>query len=194
MRGMTDFDLCYNEIYFYMWEVTLGQAFNWKEGYRASKHYARFVLHELARKDELVANGETAIVRRGLIAADSIVKAWTFNVIEDCSTLRTPLPPEMLDVVYFLFGCSHQDEQSSNFSRNVAARRRFELLRKSQEDNLPTRATARELNVDPATIVRWKNESPDEDPGMPSRANYDKVAELTNISEWAHPGLKGLRR
>lgn len=192
MTGKPKFDLCYDEVLFYMWDVTTGQAVNWRECYRGAKHFGRFILSELDRKAELVENGETATVRRGLACADSLIKTWTFNVIDDCSKLRAPLPPELLEVVYLLMGCTHLTRNSDE-KKLWELRERFDLRRKQKRDT-PTRATARELGVDPATIVRWKQKPIPGHPGDTDPVKYAKILKLTKVSDFAKRAGLALRR
>lgn len=192
MKGRTKFDICYDHAFFYMWDCTTGPATNWRECYRGAKHFARFVLSELDRKEELESRGETAIVRRGLAVAGSIVSAWTFNVVEDCTQLRAPLPPELLEAIYRLMGCTHLTREPED-KKLLKIRTVFDRLRKHQT-NIPTRATARELGVDPATIVRWKREPSPVPVGEPDQAEYAKIIGLTKVSEFAERASRALRR
>lgn len=191
MKGVTDFDLCYDHVFFAMWDFTTGQATNWRECYRGAKHFGRLFLSELDRKEELVLAGETALARRGLVASDTIFKAWVYNVIEDCADLRSPLPPEMLDVIYRLFGCSHH--QPDDETDELRKRRSIFEQRRRHEPGLPTRQTARDLGVDPATIARWKKQPPIL-PGEPTPENRRMVFERTMVMEYAKNGSRALRR
>lgn len=191
MKGVTEFDKCYDSVFFSMWDFTTGAAGSWRECYRGAKHYGRFLLSELDRKERLEAEGETALARRGLVASDAILKAWLFNVIEDCSQARAPLPPELLEVLYRVLGCRQYDvvEQPN---RLIGLRHRFEEMRRFDSD-IPVRATARELGVDAATISRWKAEPPS-DPNGYNREVYLMIRERTGISKFLENGSKALRR
>tara|TARA_R110000824_G_scaffold119416_2_gene273512 strand:+ start:131 stop:706 length:576 start_codon:yes stop_codon:yes gene_type:complete len=191
MKGVTDFDLCYDRVFYAMWDATTGQAVGWRECYRGAKHFGRFCLSELDRKEELERAGETALARRGLVASDSIFKAWVFNIIEDCTYMRAPLPPEMLNVIYCLFGCSHLQRRDEDIEMH-RKRSRFEAQRR-QHPNLPTRQTARDLNVDAATIVRWKKLRAIE-PGVPTPESRQAIFQRTNVMEFAKRASEALRR
>lgn len=107
MKCVSEFDKCFNRASFYMWECSTGNAATPKATFVGAQHFARFVLSELNREQALVARGEVALARRGLVASRSILSAWVWNVVEDCSKGKTPLPPEMLEVLYRLLGCGH---------------------------------------------------------------------------------------
>lgn len=192
MRGKTKYDLCFDQAYYSMWEMTMGQGGEWKALYRSSKWFFRFVLSELRRQEELTKSGETALARRGLVASESIIKAWVYNVIEDCADSRVPMSPEMLDVIFILFGCSREMPAEGN-ENSSGKRYQFEQLQKQQTE-LPTRATARKLGVDPATIHRWKNEPYPGSVGAPDHETFLKIAKLTQVFAFTDRAGKALRR
>ncbi len=158
MKGSTSYDDAYDAILRSLWDVSTGGSADPEETTRGAGVFAEFVLSELQRKNDLELAGETALARRGLSASNSILAAWVWNVVEDCSNANAPLPPAMLTVLYHLLGCNHLRDRSDE--RKLEDRRmQFEAMRWENQD-LPVRATARELGVDPATIVRWKNSDP----------------------------------
>lgn len=191
MKGMTEYDKCWNQLFFNLWDRTTGQATNWRECYRGAKFFARFVLAEIERQRVLTLERETALARRGLVPANSILNCWIWNIVEDCSLLRAPLPPEMLDVLYSRLGCNHRSAHDADEARNTA-RLRFARMFESNP-NLSTRATARQLGVDPATIVRWKKEPPT-DGEERDQEIYTKISELTKFPEFSERAFRALRR
>lgn len=190
MKGVTEFDKCYNRAYYYMWSFTALNAVSWRQFYRGAKHYGNFILSELDRKEQLEANGETTLARRGLVASDTILKAWLFNMIEECTARRVPMPPELLEALYRVLGCRQYDENEPGPS--TAARHRFEAMRASGCE-IPVRATARGLGVDPATISRWKAE-PSKDHHDCDMELYREIRALTGIDKFLKDAPKVLRR
>ena len=164
-----------------MWQCSTGNATSPEARFVGAKHFAKFVLSELDREQALVAKGEVALARRGLVASRSILSAWVWNVVEDCSLGETPLPPEMLEVLYRLLGCSHQDRNSGPSTLDIA-RQRFSTIEASQP-GLPTRELARRLGVNASTVSRWRESEPaidiEADMGL-----YLPVAQMTSVEQF----------
>ncbi|MEQ9248202.1 MAG: hypothetical protein RLO21_19675, partial [Nitratireductor sp.] len=190
MRGITDYDKCYDRAFYYMWDFTTGQATSWRECYRGAKHYGRFLLSELDRKEKLEADGEMALARRGLVASEKIFLSWLFNIIEDCSQLRAPLPPELLEVLYRVFGCRMYNDSEPD--PVAGAKTRFLSMTRNGRD-VPVRATARELGVDPSQITRWKR-NPPKDPLDCNMELYQEIRKRTQIDGFLIKGSEALRR
>jgi len=195
LKGVTEYDKCYDRAFFALWDFTTGQATNWRECYRGAKICALFFLKELDRKEELEAKGETALARRGLVASNTVFNNWLWNIVEDCNYHRAPMSRELLEVLYRVLGCTIYRRNPDK--RIDEAREKFWELRsyslRNLKRDLPVRETARELGVDPATIKRWKavKEAPSEECDMEL---YYEVLERTNSREFWTEGSRWVIR
>jgi DNA-binding transcriptional regulator YiaG len=189
VKGVTEFDKCFNKALLFMWECSTGNATTPKARFVGAQHFARFILSELDREQALAARGETALARRGLAASRSILSAWVWNVVEDCSKGETPLPPEMLEVLYRLLGCSHQVEESEPTALDIA-RQEFVGI-EAHEPGLPTRELARRLNVNASTVSRWRKIVPpveieaDEDLYLP-------IVQMTGVDRFMDASMRAM--
>ena len=182
MSQQKTYDIGYDHVYFCLWQVTLGQAETWREAYRGAKYFARFVLKELEREDELLAKGERALVRRGLFPKEKIINTWILNVIEDCAQWRIPTPPELMQVLALRLNIPDRDTSRKENTKVQAQFSFNEIMQSSQNRSL--RAISRDLDVDLATILRWRNE-PKIDVFATENKNVKfELFELTDFLNW----------
>ncbi|MAL79119.1 MAG: hypothetical protein CMN55_08410 [Sneathiella sp.] len=177
------FDI-YDEIFFFLWDFTTGTARSKREAYKGARLYGEFLLSEISRYEQVKKEGEHAIERRGLVAPMSIMKAWTFNVLEDCFKYRITPPLELCHAIYLLMGCKHlNSKRGKNKEREAFSR---------LSGNVGIREASRKLGVNPTTILRWKNEPRQsfypEFPGGPDERlkEYQRIRKLTNVEDF-HP-------
>lgn len=142
-------ELAADEVMFRLWDVTTGCSYNWRTCFRGATRFAKYVLWQIEEKRRLERDGETHIETRGLVIPTSILKAWTWNVLEDCYERRCPPPFELLQAVYHFMGCTHHTRQRRRLSEREWAR--------AQQGSL--REAARELDVAPTTIRSWRDQS-----------------------------------
>ena len=189
MKGVSEFDKCFDRALFYMWECSTGNATTPEARFVGAQHFARYVLSELNREQVLAARGEVALVRRGLVASRSILSAWVWNVVEDCSLGETPLPPEMVEVLYRLLGCSHQDSDGEPTTLDIARQKFMEI--EVRESGLPTRELARRINVNASTVSRWRQDEPDFD----NEADMDlylPIVQMTGVDKFMDASMRSM--
>lgn len=181
MAKSSIYDRYYDKIFYLSWEFTTG---NPDDCYEAARHFALFCKMEIERQIVLEDNKETALVRRGLIAAPYIMKSWVFNVIEDCTLCKSPVPMELLEVLYYVLDCKHMNENSQ--SREIRMAQHDVLNYKEKGLKVPVRQIARRTGVNPSSVSRWVA-----DPELEFNEDRQKmIRKLTNLDEF----LKSLPR
>ncbi len=175
----------YDRIFFGLWDVTTGTATNKRKTYVGAKLYGQFLLSELNRYEKVKREGKHAIERHGLVAPMGLMKAWAFNILEDCHFGRVAPPYELCQAIYHLMGCNHltpkrgKPEAKEAYSKLIA-----------RYPKIGVREAARRLGVNPSTILRWQNNNrnkimPDlETEEEKYREDYPRIRKLTNVDEF----------
>ena len=178
----------YNDIYFYLWEMTFGQGGSKRDYYRGAKLYGSFLLSEIDRHNEVEAIGETAIERRGLVSPVKVMKAWAFNILEECHIYRIVPPMELIDAIYSLLGCSHDPAVIEE--RTL----RDEFIRLNNGvTRIGVREAARHLGVNPSTITRIKKDLDDYGPREDNERwgnLYPDIFQKTKVREFVPPRFR----
>ena len=177
----------YDTILFYLWDKTTGCAMNQREAYKGAKLYGRFLISEIERIEKLKANGEAAIVRRGLAPSNFLLTSWAYNILEECLMYRVPPPDELCRAIYHFMGCSHL---SGNRGK-PEARKKFEAL-KRQHPQMSLRKIAREVGVNPTTALRWSN-SPNY-PETFDQETYTALRKLMSVDDFYPMRYRVLRK
>jgi len=150
-----------DQVMFSLWDLTTGQGGTPRACYKSAACFGRFVLSQIAERQRLEEAGETHIESRALVIPTSILKAWTWNVLEDCHDSRCTPPYVLLQAIYYFMGCNHL----TNAKRKSHRFDRVDVFRGS------LREAANRLGVAPTTIRAWRQQR-DED------IDYDLVREL----------------
>jgi len=143
----------YDEIYHNLWSVSLGQWGGKQTLYKGAKRYGKFLLSESDRYEAASKTDEAAIERRGLVPPKSLMKAWAYNVLEDCNYHRITPPIELVHAIYRLMDCSHLSG-----GRRLEDKRQELKQLKRNSPGIGVREAARIIKVHPATISRWNRE------------------------------------
>ena len=157
---------------FNLWDWTTGAPRSKREAYVGAKLFARFLLSEIKRRDEIERTGETNVVRRGLVMPQSVLNAWAWNILEDCLHHRVPPPKELLDVIYIQLNCSHLTNQRG---KPHLREKGEDLLRSG---HLSLRKIAGVTGVNVTTVSKWRDELPDKDIDY---AEFNKLREQTHV-------------
>lgn len=142
----------YDRIFFGLWDFTTGPGGSKKSIYKGAKLYGQFLLSEIGRYEEAKRSGAHAIERHGLVAPMSLIKAWAFNILEDCHQLRVVPPLELCQAIYYLMGCRHLTPTRGKPKTKEAYLKLIET-----DPNIGIREAARKLDVNPSTILRWQD-------------------------------------
>ncbi|MEX1036897.1 MAG: hypothetical protein WDZ54_13175 [Sneathiella sp.] len=185
----------YDRIFFYLWDITTGQGGSKRQKYNGARLYGQFLLSEIARYEEVKSAGGLSIERHGLVAPKAVMKAWAFNILEDCFTSRITPPFELCGAIYYLMGCKHLSRKRGKYEAKEAYYEQFH-----GKDSIGIREASRKLEVNPATILRWKNETPEgKSPKFPGgdeeySGEYERIRELTNVEEFYPMKYRVLRK
>lgn len=180
MEKKNSYTEIYDRIFFGLWDRTTGIATSRRQTYVGAKLYGKFLLSEISRYHDVKRKGEHAIERHGLVAPMGVMKAWAFNVLEDCYLGRVAPPFELCKAIYLLMGCTHLAPQRGKPETKAAY---FELIRRNPRIGI--REAARRLGVNPTTIMRWQdnNSANDPDDGEHSE-EYERLRNLTNVDDF----------
>jgi hypothetical protein len=182
----------YDDAYFLLWEMNLGQPHEGRTAYKGARLYGQFLMSEINRYVTLANSDEAAIERRGLVSPMDTMRGWAFNVLEDCRYHRIPPPTELCDAIHFLMGCTNylpprgKPEKRQSFIQLMSE---FPNLGES-ECEISGREAARRIGVDKRTIERWIKEWPFEDEGNdPERwgAKRAEIYDLTRVNSFLLP-------
>ena len=182
----------YDEIFFFLWDVTTGIAVSKREAYKGARLYGEFLLSEISRYEQVKKEGGHAIERHGLVAPMSIMTAWAFNVLEDCHEHRITPPLELCHAIYYLMGCKHLNPKRGKYKEREA----FSKLSR----NVGIREASREIGVNPTTILRWKSELkqrhyPEFPGGEDARVKeYQSLRKITSVDEFYPMRWRVLRK
>ncbi|MFC4271834.1 hypothetical protein GQF03_16280 [Sneathiella chungangensis] len=182
----------YDEIFFFLWDVTTGTAVSKRAAYKGARLYGEFLLSEISRYERVKKEGGHAIERHGLAAPMSVMNAWAFNVLEDCHSYRVTPPLELCHAIYHLMGCRHLNPKRGKHKEREA----FSRL----SGNVGIREASRKLGVNPTTILRWKNEPrnrfyPEFPGGEDARLKeYQRIRKLTNVDDFYPMRWRVLRK
>ena len=177
----------YDTIFFCLWDVTTGCATSQREANKGAALYGSFLISEIERIEKLKANGEAAIVRRGLAPSNFIMTAWTHNVLDDCLRFRIPPPENLCRAIYHFMGCSHLTPNKGK----PELRNEFEKI-KRQHPQMSLRELSRKVGVNPTTALRWSNL-----PNYPEnfdQETYTALRKLTSVEDFYPMRYRLLRK
>jgi len=185
----------YDQVFFVLWDITTGQGGSKRTLYSGARYFARFLLSEIDRYEEVKSAGGLSIERHGLVAPMSIIKAWTFNILEDCHESRITPPSELCEAIYYLMGCRHLSPKRGKPHTKEAY---LKLLNTNPDTGI--REAARQLDVNPSTILRWQNGPRNGKKSIFSDASgkydkdYERIRKLTNVEEFYPMRWRVLRK
>jgi hypothetical protein len=165
----------FNEILFFLWDVSTGVSENQREAFEGATRYSRFLVSELERRKRLKRAGETAVFRRGKAIPDSLINAWAWNILEDCRYHQIPPPRAMLKFLYHQLGCTHLSPRQPITSEETKQRARTLVAMKQS-----IRSVAKRFDVNPSTVMRWVRE----DPKQFDQELYSELRRLTNVTRF----------
>jgi len=166
----------FDQILFYLWDVSTGSALNQRDAYKGATRFARFLLSEISRRDRLHEQGGRATFRRGETMPDSLINAWAWNVLEDCKHYKIPPPRALLDVLYIQLACSQLTGRQKSPER--ARYRAMQML----DAGASMREAARQVGVNVSTVSAWVKKAPQFD-----QEEYSRLRKLTHVEAFYPP-------